>query len=162
MLLICIFNNFYREINSILTHTNVEVVKLPLRNWEFRRWWWWWWWLTIDVRRWWMVTPDRFEFVEGWTIVKRGGSLSSKRRLVDDVVELVETDDVEVIVKELNKVSNGSDEDIDQGRNKWKNCFSNWSLHWIDFNRQHTCHRSADIISFQSVKRERKKKHVRL
>ena len=65
-----------------------------------------------------MVTPDRFEFVEGLTIVKRGGSLSSKRRLVDDVVELVETDDVEVIVKELNKVSNGSDEDIDQGRNK--------------------------------------------
>lgn len=52
------------------------------------------------------------EFV-GLIIVKHGdGSLSTNRRLVDDVVELVDTDDVDVIVKELNKVSNGNDEDI--------------------------------------------------
>ena len=48
--------------------------------------------------------------------MKREGSLFSKRRLVEDVVELVETEDVDVMVKELKRVSNGKDEDMGEGK----------------------------------------------
>ncbi len=125
-------------------HTNVEVVKLALRNWEFRRWWW----LTIDVRRWWILTPDTFIF-NGLTINKREGSVSIAWRFAVAVVVVVETDDVDVMVNELNEVSNRNDDiltvkiKINRKKFQWKNVYYKWntnrSCYAIYSNRCHCC-----------------------